>query len=64
MIEAVPELVKAITEAGISIWNAFREARKESRDAILNELEHLEWRSFAGAGEAVTALRCERGERR
>ena len=47
VIEAVPELVKAITDAGISIWNAFRQARKESRDAILSELEHLEWRSFA-----------------
>jgi hypothetical protein len=47
VIQAVPELVKAITDAGISIWNAFRQARKENRDAILSELEHLEWRSFA-----------------
>jgi hypothetical protein len=47
VIEAVPQLVKAITDAGISIWNAFRQARKENRDAILSELEHLEWRSFA-----------------
>jgi hypothetical protein len=47
VIEVVPDLVKAITDAGISIWNAFRQARKENRDAILSELEHLEWRSFA-----------------
>ena len=47
VIQAVPELVKAITDAGLSIWSAFRQARKESRDAILNELDHLEWRSFA-----------------
>jgi hypothetical protein len=47
VITAVPELVKAITDAGISIWNAFRQAQKETRDAILSELEHLEWRSFA-----------------
>ena len=47
VITAVPELVKAITEAGISIWNAFRQASKQNRDAILSELEHLEWRSFA-----------------
>jgi hypothetical protein len=47
VIEVVPDLVKAITDAGISIWNAFRQARKESRDAILNELEHLQWRPFS-----------------
>jgi hypothetical protein len=47
VIQAVPDLVKAITEAGLSVWKAFREAHKESRDAILNELDHLEWRSFA-----------------
>jgi hypothetical protein len=47
VIQAVPELVKAITDAGLSIWKAFHESAKERRDAILNELEHLEWRSFA-----------------
>jgi hypothetical protein len=47
VIDVVPELVKAITDAGISIWNAFRQARKENRDAILSELQHLEWRSLA-----------------
>jgi hypothetical protein len=38
LIQVVPNLIKAITEAGLSIWKAFREARKERRDAILNEL--------------------------
>ena len=47
VIKAVPDLMKAITEAGLSIWKAFHEARKEDRDAIMSELEHLEWRSFA-----------------
>jgi hypothetical protein len=47
VIQVVPELVKAITDAGISIWNAYRQARKENRDAILSELEHLEWRPFS-----------------
>ena len=47
LIQVVPDLVKAITEAGLSIWRAFREARKERRDAILNELELLQWRPFA-----------------
>jgi hypothetical protein len=47
LIQVVPNLIKAITEAGLSIWKAFREARKEGRDAILNELELLQWRPFA-----------------
>jgi len=46
-ITAVPVLVKAITDAGLSIWKAFHDAGKERRDAILNEVEHLQWRSFA-----------------
>jgi hypothetical protein len=47
LINAVPELVKAITESGLSIWKAYRDNGKERRDAILNELEHLEWRPFS-----------------
>jgi hypothetical protein len=46
VIEVVPDLIKAITDSGLSIWNAFRQAQKQNRDAILSELEHLEWRSF------------------
>jgi hypothetical protein len=47
VIEVAPDLIKAITDSGLSIWNAFRQARKEDRDATLSELGHLEWRSFA-----------------
>lgn len=47
VLNVVPELVKAITDAGLSIWNAYRDTGKERRDAILNELGHLEWRSFS-----------------
>jgi hypothetical protein len=47
LIQVVPDLIKAITEAGLSIWNAFRGARKEHRDSILNELELMQWRPFA-----------------
>lgn len=47
VIEAVPELVKAITSAGLSVWKAFREAAAERRAAILNELDHLQWQPFA-----------------
>ncbi len=47
IIGAAPDLIKAITEAGLSIWAAFRNAAKEKQDAILDDLEHLKWRSFA-----------------
>jgi hypothetical protein len=47
VIGTVPELVTAITDAGLSIWRAFRDADKERRDTILAEVDHLQWRSFA-----------------
>jgi hypothetical protein len=47
LINVVPELVKAITDAGLSIWKAYRDTGKDRRDAILNELGQLEWRPFS-----------------
>jgi hypothetical protein len=47
VLTVVPDLVKAITEAGLSIWEAYHDATKERRDAIIDELGHMEWRSFA-----------------
>lgn len=47
VLNVVPELVKAITDAGLSIWKAYRDTGNERRDAILNELGQLEWRSFS-----------------
>jgi hypothetical protein len=47
MLNVVPELVKAITDAGLSIWKAYREMSKDRRDAILNELGQLQWRPFS-----------------
>jgi hypothetical protein len=47
VIEAAPELIKAITDSGLSIWKAFHDASKERRDAILSEVDQLQWRSFA-----------------
>jgi hypothetical protein len=52
VIEVVPELVKSLTDAGLSIWAAFHGARKERQAAILDELEHLKWRSFADLAPA------------
>jgi hypothetical protein len=47
VINAVPELGKAIRESGLAIWNVFHDASKERRDAILAEVDHLRWQSFA-----------------
>ena len=56
LIQVVPDLVKAITEAGLSIWNAFRGARKERRDAILNELAAPRMAAVCRAGDALTGV--------
>jgi len=47
VIQSVPELVKAITDAGLAIWKEFRSGREQHRDALLNELDHLKWQPFA-----------------
>jgi hypothetical protein len=47
VINAVPELGKAIRESGLSLWNVFHDANKERRDAILSEVDQLRWQSFA-----------------
>jgi hypothetical protein len=47
VVKVVPDLVKAITDAGLAIWDAFRKAGKEQREAMLSEIDRLRWRSFA-----------------
>jgi hypothetical protein len=47
VIGAVPELVKTITDSGLTIWKAFHDAGKERRATILSEVDQLQWRSFA-----------------
>ncbi len=47
VLSAVPTLVKTFMDAGLSIWKAFHDAGKERRDAILSEVDRLQWRSFA-----------------
>jgi hypothetical protein len=47
VIIGVPELGKAIREAGQAIWSIFHDASNERRDAILSEVDQLRWRSFA-----------------
>lgn len=47
VVKVVPDLVTAITDAGLKIWNAYSTASRERREAILSEIDHLRWRSFA-----------------
>jgi hypothetical protein len=47
VVGVVPDLVKALTDAGISIWREFRDAHQEGRDQLLDQLEHLKWKAFA-----------------
>jgi hypothetical protein len=47
VVRVVPDLVKALTEAGISIWREFRDAHQARRDQILDQLDHLKWMAFA-----------------
>jgi hypothetical protein len=47
VIRVVPDLIKKLTESGISIWHEFRDAGKARRDQILNQLDHLKWKAFA-----------------
>jgi hypothetical protein len=47
VVKVVPDLVTALTDAGLRLWRAFRDANKEHREAILSEIDHLRWRAFA-----------------
>jgi hypothetical protein len=46
-IRVVPDLVRALTDAGVTIWREFHDARKARRDQILNQIDHLKWKAFA-----------------
>lgn len=45
--KVLADVVTAITDAGLKIWDAYHNASKERREAILNEIDHLRWKSFA-----------------
>ena len=47
VIRIVPDLIKKLTELGISIWHEFRDTGKARRDQILDQLDHLKWKAFA-----------------
>jgi hypothetical protein len=52
VVKVVPDLVKAITDSGLAIWDAFRKSGKAQQDTILTEIDHLRWRSFADLAKA------------
>jgi hypothetical protein len=47
VVKVVPDLIRALADAGIGIWREYRAAGKERRDAIRDELDHLKWKPFA-----------------
>lgn len=53
VVKVAPELVKTLTDAGISIWREFRSAGEARRREMRQELEALRWPPFqptAGQG--------------
>jgi len=42
----VSDLVRALTEAGLSIWREYRGVGNERRDEIRDQLDDLKWRAF------------------
>ncbi len=55
VIRVVPDLIKKLTESGISIWHEFRDAGQTRRTQILDQLEHLKWKAFADIAKTETA---------
>jgi hypothetical protein len=45
-IKVAPDLLKALTDAGISIWREFRSAGEARQKEIRQELEALRWPAF------------------
>ncbi|HXZ00790.1 MAG TPA: hypothetical protein VEI03_12375 [Stellaceae bacterium] len=45
-IAVIPDLIKALTDAGISIWREYRSAGEARRKEMLEELEALRWPAF------------------
>lgn len=46
IITIVPQLITAITDAGLAIWKAFHASSQERRNAILRQLDELKWQPF------------------
>ena len=46
VLTTVASLLPALTELGVAIWNAYRGAKKEQRQQILDQLDALKWKPF------------------
>lgn len=51
------ELISNVTEAAVTLWEAWRQARQERRDEIRDRLEAERWRPFAVVAGAGTTRR-------
>lgn len=52
-IGLAPELIDALTKAGKTIWQEYRNVKKEKKQEILDQLDTLKWKAFheiAGGG--------------
>jgi hypothetical protein len=49
-IKGGSDLIKALTDAGISIWREFQSSGEARRSEIRQELETLRWPQFSAAG--------------
>ncbi len=46
LIAGIAELVTALKDAGLDIWQAFQNADEKQQKQILDQLDSLKWRSF------------------
>jgi hypothetical protein len=49
-IGLAPELIEALTKAGKTIWQEYRNVNKERKQEILDQLDALKWKAFHEIG--------------
>jgi hypothetical protein len=46
IVKGAGDLIKALTDAGVTIWHEFRDVSKDKRDDVRAQLERQKWRQF------------------
>ncbi len=46
-IAAAPDLIKALSEVGKTIWQEYRDADQQQKQEILDQLESMKWKGFS-----------------
>ena len=46
IIKGAGDLIKGLTEAGVTIWREFRNVGKDKRDDVRAQLDRQKWRQF------------------